>query len=252
MSTRSAISMCSQLAVGSVVVAAAFSTSLGDVIQVPVTIRDFTPDTHPDFERFAGDDRGMVSTVLGGDRKPVYAGPATGTPTTTGPAAFAQWFNDTPGVNLTTTKVLPFDNGMTTPGGIYSYADADFFPIDGELFGDYGSSGHNYHFTLEMHAVFTYQPGQTFNFSGDDDLWLFINDTLVIDLGGVHGSQSASLDLDSLGLTAGNDYGFDLFFAERHTTSSVFFVDTSIVIPAPGPLLVGGVAGLGLLRRRRS
>jgi hypothetical protein len=35
--------------------------------------------------------------------------------------------------------------------------------------------------------------------------------------------------LDTLGLIPGNTYDFDLYFAERHTTSSVFHIQTSIV-----------------------
>ena len=55
---------------------------------------------------------------------------------------------------------------------------------------------HNYHFTFEIHAEFTYEGGEVFTFTGDDDLFTFINDKLAIDLGGVHGPQSDTIDLD--------------------------------------------------------
>ena len=55
--------------------------------------------------------------------------------------------------------------------GIYSYSDDSFFPIDNQLFGNQGRS-YNYYFTLELHSMFTYQPGQTCAFTADDDLWL--------------------------------------------------------------------------------
>jgi fibro-slime domain-containing protein len=96
-------------------------------------------------------------------------------------------------------------------------------------------------------------------FTGDDDLWVFINNRLVIDLGGVHGPESASVNLDTLGLTAGNTYNFDLFFAERHTSGSNFRVETSIVLEpvaaVPEPLSAviwsGLLVAMGYAFRRR-
>lgn len=62
------------------------------------TLRDFHSD-HPDFERdVVGEDPGIVEPTLGADGRPVYAGGTTGT--TTGAAAFDEWFRDTDGVNV--------------------------------------------------------------------------------------------------------------------------------------------------------
>ena len=108
-------------------------------------------------------------------------------------------------------KTLTLDE--TSPG-IYTYDNPSFFLLDGEGFGNEGNA-HNYHFTAEFDGMFTYRPGQTFYFRGDDDLWVYINDSLVIDLGGVHGPAEAFVDLDLLGLTVDNTYSFDLFYAER-------------------------------------
>jgi fibro-slime domain-containing protein len=191
-------------------------------------IRDFA-SSHPDFEDELGDDRGMVEGMLGADGKPVYAHGDTGTTTTTNAEAFNQWFNDTPSVNEAEPLTLPF---MAIGGGVYSYEDSSFFPIDGRLLGDEGNQ-HNYHFTFELHTTFTYTGGETFRFRGDDDVFAFINGHLVIDLGGVHTAQDASVNLDEsaaeLGIVPGSEYTLDFFFAERHMSESNFRIDTSIV-----------------------
>src|SRR5690606_37883388 len=122
---------------------------------------------------------------------------------------------------------------------LYQFGDSSFFPIDGQGWGNEGRS-HNYWFTFELHQQFTYRGGETLTFRGDDDLWVFINDRLVIDLGGVHSAQTATVHLDEvaddIGIEPGGTYGFDLFFAERHTSQSIFFLTTSILLEDPEPL----------------
>lgn len=216
------------------------SMASASTIQLNATVRDFL-DSHPDMEGTVGNDRGMVETTLGVDGNPVYAGGPGGTSTTSGQASFDQWYNDVPGVNQSQNIILELQDN--DDDGVFTYSNSSFFPIDDQLMGNQGRP-HNYHFTMELETAFTYQGGETFTFRGDDDVWVYINDELVIDLGGVHGAQTASVDLDTLGLTEGHDYPFKLFFAERHTTQSNFRIDTSMVLQATNPVPLPPAAAL--------
>ena len=220
------------------------SAELPATISISGTARDFK-FSHPDFEDYIGDDRGMVTTTIGADSKPVYA--HADTVSTTGAANFNQWFNDTAGVNASTSYPITLELVSTSPP-LYRYTNSSFFPLDGQLYGNEGKS-HNYAFTYELHTVFQYTGGEKFSFTGDDDVFVYINKKLVIDLGGVHPQQSASVNLDnvasSLGLVIGGVYQFDMFFAERHTTQSNFKVETSIASFADcQPGYSAGIIGL--------
>ncbi|HQR05264.1 MAG TPA: putative Ig domain-containing protein [Gemmatales bacterium] len=200
-------------------------------IELTAIIRDFTPSTNPDFE-YGGGGPGMVDTVLGADNTPTLADPDN-TSSIHSAETFYQWYHDVPGVNLRTD--YPLFLTETSPGsGILQFTSNDFFPIDGQLFGDY-AYGHNYHFTLELHTQFVYHGGESFNFAGDDDVWVYINKNLVVDLGGIHGTQGAVVNLDSLGLNAGQSYSFDMFFAERHTVGSTLSMQTGIQLETNNP-----------------
>lgn len=202
------------------------------------TIRDFQPP-HPDFETYGGSSAttGLVKLLLGADSTPQYA-PLGGTSQTTGPNEFWQWYHDTPGVNVTLPVTLTLDEPAP---GTFLYDNSAFFPIDGQGFGDYGGSGHNFHFTTQILASFLYKGGELFTFRGDDDLWVFVNKQLALDLGGLHGPLEGTIDFDALagqlGLTLGKSFSLDIFHAERHTDGSNFRIETTIdcFVPIPPP-----------------
>jgi len=240
-------------------VAGMSNESLASTITLNGTIRDFHSGAgNPGQPWFEGNIDGQVvtglvsSTLNDATKDPVRTAVAAGSMPGSS-SFFYNWYNNT-AINSSANYAITLNNGGS--GNVYSYSNNSFFPIDNQLFGNEGNS-HNYHFTYEVHTDFTYTGGESFTFFGDDDLWVYINNQLVIDLGGVHTSASKTVNLDTLSLTLGQTYDFDLFFAERHTSQSNFMMETSIALnqnPVPEPttmiLFGAGLMGLAALGRR--
>lgn len=205
------------------------------------TVRDFREE-HPDFENdaFLSDtgESDIVERMLGKDYKPVYRkNDGMGTRLTTGKVHFDQWYRDVPGVN----RSFPFRLTLSkSESGVMTYENEEFFPADGQGFGAEGRA-HNFAFTFELHTEFVVRGGEVFTFTGDDDLWVFINGRLAIDLGGLHPKLSRTIRLDEraseLGLERGKTYGLSVFHAERHTTASRFRIDTTIEFTNCAPIV---------------
>ena len=154
-------------------------------------------------------------------------------------SSFSQWYTTVANVNMEIPGELMLTE--TTPGsGVSVYDSMAFFPIDGKGFGNTPGQTHNYSFTTEIHVKFTYQAKQKFTFRGDDDLWIFVNNKLALDVGGQHQALEGTIDFDSqavaLGISVGSSYSMDIFHAERQTTDSNFRIETNIKCFEPGVL----------------
>ena len=95
---------------------------------------------------------------------------------------------------------------VTSPDGDVTYAGDNFFPLNnaksntldkGYAAAD-GKKAINYYFGMRYDLSFTlngYTGDLLYKFTGDDDLWVFLDGELVLDLGGIHAECGGDVDL---------------------------------------------------------
>ncbi len=240
--------------------------SVADIIQVPFefTVRDFRID-HPDFDNrgISGLKLGLVENSLV-DGVPVYTGTGEevngpghkGSGDIYNGTTFSSWFGSCNHTTPSSTCINQYDvnvlANLDTDTGIVSYINNSFFPLDSFTSNSIwdsagGANDHNYFFTAHLSLDLQYNAsnGNDFSFTGDDDVWVFINDELVMDLGGIHSAVTGDFDMNDIaigqGINEGDIYSFDFFFAERHHTQSNIMVTSALGEPikVPEPAVLG-------------
>jgi fibro-slime domain-containing protein len=262
------------------IAAASYAQSYPALIMVPVTFYDYHSDgSNPDFNPVVANAvaiPGMVAATLDASGN-IQAGPriffSNGItkwfrPWRQGTDNIKPFYNRTAGATfgaLDSTSAVLYDSlykniviqdslpltYVATSAGQYTYQSVAYFPLDARGFGNEPTlnwdglstlNNHNYSFAMRIHKSFQYQPGITFQFTGDDDVWIFINGTLVLDLGGMHPALTGAFKLDSvnttlgLGLVAGNNYNFDMFYCERQANGSDIIMTSNIFTAPPAGL----------------
>lgn len=228
------------------------SAPLPDRVTLPVVYRDFRgvtqsgSPTHPDFDARDGSGitSNMVGTRLDAEGRPAFSGLVVGGPGALSLDSFRDWYRDS-GRNVPIASSITLDLVPATTS--YRYDSSAFFPLDGRGWTEPGAIGesypaalpavHNYGFTSELHTWFVYRGDERLDFRGDDDVWVFVDGQLCLDVGGLHGPESGVMDFANPSsdarqaalvtacrdrLVAGRVYELVVFHAERRCCGSNF------------------------------
>ncbi|MBR2284318.1 MAG: fibro-slime domain-containing protein [Ruminococcus sp.] len=118
---------------------------------------------------------------------------------------------------------LPFDKADENDGVMYNLFDDEGEPLpeDDPRYNEriYAQSSVNYHFGMSAEATFMIPENGLdkngnpliFEFCGDDDFWLFIDDVLVLDLGGIHNALTGKVNFSTGEVSTYNGYNLNTY-----------------------------------------
>jgi fibro-slime domain-containing protein len=98
------------------------------------------------------------------------------------------------------------------------------------LLGNEGKA-HNHYFTMNFGVDFTHRAGEHrfIEFQGDDDVWVYVDGKLVMDLGGINPGVKQYLDVDRIpGLSDGAQHHVEFFYAQRQESTATFRLRTNL------------------------
>jgi fibro-slime domain-containing protein len=205
------------------------------------TAYDALPDGDPAKEAAQGPLTGVVADTLvdlgGGVWKPQFTWPENTLPYTTA-ANFDQWWTDVPGVNNELSVELPLFRsreglGMYIIKDQNAYADAPLLEA-GFGWGAEDAETYNARMSIELNDTFTYERGQQLRLGVKGEMWVFIDHQLVYE--GVDPMQNSKtyqlLELDSLGLTPGQQYDIHAFAAFKRRRNPLLWLEWPRCDPA--------------------
>ena len=178
----------------------------------------------------------MTSPVLNSEHLPEALGGKSLTSRGVKGEAFKRWFSEVDGKSraVASTIDLKYDTKMVN----FSYDDEEFYPFGKDIL---------FTFNLGIPVEVLGEGKESFTVIADDDTWVYINDKIVLDMGGVHKSVRGEFRIHDNGemysavgnedlayagikLEKGTNAVIRIFHANRDSDESVFKLSFSNMV----------------------